>query len=578
MKNTFRIALAQINTTVGDLEGNEKKILDCIARGRKMGADLVAFPELAVTGYPPEDLLLKPQFIRDNIESINRIAESTGAVTAVVGFADCKDKVYNGAAVLHGSRVAAVYHKMCLPNYGVFDEKRYFEPGNQPLVFQLKGVTIGINICEDIWIPDGVTETQVLKGGAELIVNISSSPYHAGKGREREKMLACRAKRNRAVVAYVNLVGGQDELVFDGLSFLFDEEGHLMAQGRQFEEDFLILDLDLDPLRKLRSKDRAFERRRETFHSDYDVLSIELGDGSLGRGRPSVPRPPRGRLKYLEEIYQALVLGTQDYVRKNGFQRVVIGLSGGIDSALTAAIATDALGRENVVGVTMPAPFSSRGSVTDSEKLAANLGIELKRIPITEAFDGLRSMLKEVFGDLPEDVTEENLQARIRGMVLMALSNKFGWLVLAPGNKSEISVGYCTLYGDMVGGFALIKDVPKTLVYKLAKYRNSVAGRKLIPQRIIDKEPSAELRPDQKDADSLPAYEILDPILEAYVERDKSIQEIVDMGYDEATVKEVARMVDRNEYKRRQAPPGIKITPRAFGRDRRAPITNWYRD
>ena len=574
----FRIALSQINTTVGDLKGNTEKIIEALKRSRTMGVDLVAFPELAVTGYPPEDLLLKARFIKQNIESIHEIAQHAKGVSAVVGFADHTHTIHNGAAILHAGRVAGVYHKIRLPNYGVFDEKRYFEPGSHPLVLQLRGGRVGINICEDIWIPDGVTEAQIFQGEAELIINISSSPYHAGKGRQREKMLASRAKKNRTFIAYVNLVGGQDELVFDGQSLIFNESGTLIAQGNQFEEDFIIHDLKLEPLQKLRSKNRGLQKRAISSRRTYDIQFLDLGGRKRAHRKLSKKQPPKKRLTYSEEIYQALVLGTRDYVRKNGFRKVVIGLSGGIDSALTATIAVDALGNENVVGVTMPSQYSSVGSVTDSEALAKNLRIELKQIPIAEPFDVLTSTLNKEFAHLPEDITEENLQARIRGVLLMALSNKFGWLVLAPGNKSEMSVGYCTLYGDMVGGFAVIKDVPKTLIYKLARYRNRAAGKKLIPQSIITKEPSAELKPDQRDLDSLPPYPILDRILEAYVENDKSIREIADMGYDEKLVKHIARMVDANEYKRRQGPPGIKITPRAFGKDRRIPITNWYKD
>lgn len=579
MKCIIRIALAQINTTVGDIHGNERKIVEYIKQAKQACADLVVFPELSVTGYPPEDLLLKPQFIRDNIESVNRIANQCRGITAIVGFTDAqKGNVYNAAGILHGGRVAGIYHKICLPNYGVFDEKRYFESGDHPLVLELRGVKIGISICEDIWIPEGVPDAQAIKGDAEILINISSSPYHAGKGRERERMISSRARENGSSIAYLNLIGGQDELVFDGLSFIFDEKGKLLLQGNQFEEDFLVFDVDVDRVRRHRTRDRGFQRRLQTFQSNYDIETLRLRTGGQKRKKPATRRKPTKRLQYLEEIYQALVLGTCDYVKKNGFQKVVIGLSGGIDSALTAAIAADALGGEHVVGVTMPSQYSSPGSVTDSERLASNLRIELKHISIRKAFDVLRGMLKEDFGNVPEDVTEENIQARVRSIIIMALSNKFGWLVLAPGNKSEFSMGYCTLYGDMAGGFAVIKDVPKTLVYKLSRFRNRAAGSKIIPQSIIDKAPSAELKPDQKDTDSLPPYEILDPILEAYVEQDKSIQEIVAMGYNKALVKHVAVLVDRNEYKRRQGPPGIKITPRAFGRDRRIPITNRYGD
>lgn len=574
MGNVLRIALAQINTVVGDLEGNKKKILAYLEEGKKAGADLVAFPELTITGYPPEDLLFKPQFIQDNLDCLQGIVGFTRGITAVVGFVDRNRKVYNAAAVLHDEKLAGVCHKICLPNYGVFDEKRYFVPGRKPLVFELDGIKIGVNICEDIWVPDGVTEAQVWGGGAQIIVNISSSPYHAGKGGQREEILSQRARDNGVFVAYVNLVGGQDELVFDGESLIFNGEGKLLARGKQFQEDLVVVDLNLEGVRRIHSRSPINKRMGKFKRS---IRHLELN------ATPSLPKPPlatrlKRKLKALEEIYGALVLGLRDYVRKNGFQKVVIGLSGGIDSSLTAAIAVDALGKENVNGIFMPSRYSSPGSRRDAKELASNLGINLLTIPIEEVFKIYLRILQGPFKNLPQDVTEENLQARIRGIILMALSNKFGWLVLATGNKSELAVGYCTLYGDMVGGFAVIKDVPKTLVYKLAEYRNSLEGKKIIPHTIIEKEPSAELKTDQRDQDSLPPYETLDSILEAYVEKDKSIEEIVALGYGEEVVKGVAQMVDRNEYKRRQGPPGIKITPRAFGKDRRMPITNHYQD
>jgi NAD+ synthase (glutamine-hydrolysing) len=447
MRNRFRLALAQINTTVGDIGGNEVKIIRHIQKARKLGVDVVAFPELSMTGYPPEDLLLKPQFITDNLASVRRIADRTKGITAVVGFADAgPGRIHNAAAVIHAGKLAGVYHKIYLPNYGVFDERRYFTPGNRAVVLVLGGVRIGLNICEDIWIPEGVADFQALRGEADIILNISSSPYHAGKGRQREVMLSSRARKNRTVVAYVNLVGGQDELVFDGMSLVYGEQGELLARGKQFEEDLIVVDLDVAKIRRSWHGHKSSQREK-TFDQEFDIQSIVLpAHRRTGRHGP-LASPSKQRLSPLAEIYQALVLGTRDYVQKNGFGRVVIGLSGGIDSALTAAIAADALGRENVLGITMPSPYSSTGSVTDSQRLAANLGIGLQCIPISAPFAVTKSMLKESFVDRPEDETEENIQARIRGLLLMAYSNKFGWLVLAPGNKSEISMGYCTLYG-----------------------------------------------------------------------------------------------------------------------------------
>ena len=573
---TLRIGLAQINPTVGDLKGNTEKILDYIGRARELGVDLVAFPELAITGYPPEDLLLKPDFIQANLNCLQQIVEGARSITAVVGFVDSADDIYNAAAIIHDGTLAGVYHKMYLPNYGVFDENRYFQAGTDYPVFVLRGTVIGVNICEDIWYPAGPSEVQALAGGAEVIINISASPYHAGKGRSRERMLATRAADNVAIVAFCNLVGGQDELVFDGNSVIFDERGELVARGSQFEEDLVVADLDVGSVFRQRLHDPR--RRKEKLAADVGkVTRITLPEVEAPEEKPPLPARKVGRLEPLAEIYQALVLGTRDYVRKNGFRKVVIGLSGGIDSSLTAAIAVDALGRENVVGISMPSRYSSKESREDAQRLAENLGIEFLVIPIDGTFQAYLDMLAEPFAGTEPDVTEENIQARIRGNILMALSNKFGWLVLTTGNKSELSVGYCTLYGDMAGGFAVIKDVPKTLVYQLAEHVNASAGREVIPRRVFEKAPSAELRPDQRDEDDLGPYATLDPILHAYVEEDRSLAEIVAMGFDEATVRRVIRMVDRNEYKRRQAPPGVKITPRAFGKDRRLPITNKYR-
>jgi len=575
--NPLRISLAQINPTVGDLAGNTEKILAYIERARELGVDLVVFPELVVPGYPPEDLLLKPDFVEANLACLERIAEQAQGITVVVGFVDRKDDIYNAAALLHDGRLAAVYHKIYLPNYGVFDENRYFQAGRRPLVFGLKGAVIGVNICEDIWYPAGPTEAQSL-AGAQLVVNISASPYHAGKGLARERMLATRAADDVVIVAFCNLVGGQDELVFDGGSVIFDERGELVARARQFEEDLLVVDLNPQGVCRQRLHDPRRRKERAARRGEFEVQRIDLaGEESSGKKLLLTPRQ-EARLEHTEEIYRALVLGTRDYVHKNGFQQVVIGLSGGIDSSLTAAIAVDALGAENVTGVFMPSRYSSQASLEDARQLATNLGIRFLIVPIDQTFQAYLNMLAEPFSDTEPDVTEENIQARIRGNILMALSNKFGWLVLTTGNKSELATGYCTLYGDMAGGFAVIKDVPKMLVYALAGHVNAQAGRQIIPQRVFDKAPTAELRPDQKDEDSLGPYRVLDPILHAYVEEDRSLGEIVALGFDEDTVRRVIRMVDRAEYKRRQAPPGVKITPRAFGKDRRVPITNRYRE
>ena len=567
----LRLAMAQINVVVGDIEGNAQKIVDWMDRARDVGADIVTFPELALTGYPPEDLLLKPQFIDANLSALDKIVSRTRDITAIIGFVDRTDDIFNAAGIAQNGKLVAVYHKIYLPNYGVFDEFRYFQPGRRCPVLQLGRAIIGVSICEDIWYPDGPVFQQALSGGAQVIINISSSPYHAGKRQWREKMLATRAADNTVIVAYNNLVGGQDELVFDGDSLVFDENGDLIARGKQFEEDFVVVDLDVESIFRKRLHDPRRRQQRIDSNVTPEVFSLTP---RTERRRPLPGSRAHEPLSSDAEIYQALVLGTRDYVVKNGFKKVVLGLSGGIDSALTACVAVDALGSENVVGVLMPSEFSSRGSIEDSERLGKNLGIELLTIPIADVFHSFKGALKAGFKDAKPDVTEENLQARIRGTYLMALSNKFGWLVLSTGNKSEVSTGYCTLYGDMAGGFAVLKDVMKTTVFRLAEHCNRLAGRERMPRVIIDKPPSAELRPNQLDTDSLPAYEVLDPILKAYVEEDRSFDEIVDMGFDEQLTRRVIRMVDTNEYKRRQAAPGVKITPRAFGRDRRLPITN----
>ncbi|MBM4350673.1 MAG: NAD+ synthase [Deltaproteobacteria bacterium] len=574
----LRIGLCQINTTVGDIEGNTRKILDYIARGKRMGADLLVFPELAVTGYPPEDLLFMPKFIEANLKAIKKIGQATSSITAIVGFVDKKENIFNSAALLHHGELISVYSKTYLPNYGVFDEYRYFQPGKENFIFTLKSIPIGISICEDLWYPGDPIRTQALYGGAELIVNISSSPYQASKTAFREKMISTRASDNVAIVAYCNLVGGQDELVFDGGSVIYDQKGELLIRGRQFEEDLVLVDLDMEAVFRMRLHDPRVRREKLT-GEEKGLRKIDL-PAKTGRSKRTLPSPKRDSkpLDRLSEIYAALTLGTGDYIRKNGFHTVLIGLSGGIDSALTASIAVDALGKKGVVGVAMPSQYSSKESLGDAKVLARNLGIRLLTIPIAEIFQAYLKTLSVPFKKVKPDATEENIQARIRGNILMALSNKFGWLVLTTGNKSEMSVGYCTLYGDMAGGYAVLKDAPKTLVYELAKYKNRKEGKDIIPKNVLVKAPSAELRPNQKDEDSLPPYPTLDPILQAYVEEDKGVEEISEMGFKESMIKEVIRMVDRNEYKRRQSPPGVKITHRALGKDRRLPVTNKYRN
>ncbi|MFC2048201.1 NAD+ synthase [Chloroflexota bacterium] len=573
----LRIGMAQLNMTVGDLAGNTWKILEAINESRSLGVDLLTFPELAICGYPPEDLLFKPQFITANMNSLEKVVSASARMTLVVGFVDAKDDIYNAAAVIHDGKLVDVYHKVFLPNYGVFDENRYFRAGSRCPIYVIAGVGIGVTICEDIWYETGPATAQAY-AGAQVIVNISSSPYHFGKGSFRERMIATRAADNVAIFAYNNLVGGQDELVFDGNSMVFDEKGQLIARGKQFEEDLIIADLDVESVFRTRLQDSRW--RKETLLRDepkWHGTRIAVSDVPSASSKPLLPTRDVQLRDLSGEVYDALVLGTRDYIRKNGFEKVLIGLSGGIDSGLVAAIVVDALGSSNVEGVAMPSRYSSPGSVSDAELLAKNLGIKLITIPIDKAFQAYLDTLAETFEGTEPNVAEENIQARIRGNILMALSNKFGWLVLTTGNKSEMATGYTTLYGDMAGGFAVIKDVSKTMVYELARYRNSLAGYELIPSCIIAKPPSAELRPEQKDIDSLPPYELLDPVLTDYVEEDKSVEQIIAMGVDEQVVKRAARLVDVSEYKRRQAPPGIKITPRAFGRDRRLPITNRFK-
>jgi NAD+ synthase (glutamine-hydrolysing) len=570
--------MAQINTTVGDFDGNVKKILGAVDNARAIKADIVTLPELAICGYPPEDLLFKPQFIQANLQSLQKIIQASSGITVVVGFVDSDSDIYNAAAVISDNKLIGIYHKMYLPNYGVFDENRYFRAGNECPVYVINGVGIGINICEDIWYEAGPATVQAY-AGAEVIINISASPYHRGKGGSREKMIATRATDNVAIFAYNNLVGGQDELVFDGHSFFVDETGNVITRGKQFEEDFIVADLDIEAVFRARLHDPRWRKEspllaKTNWQQTKTVVSLQTSSTTKPTLSPrDVPVPDA-----VAEVYNALVLGTRDYIHKNGFEKVVIGLSGGVDSAIVATIAVDALGKDNVIGISMPSRYSSTGSVTDTKQLVKNLGIKLKTINIEKPFQAYLDTLAESFTGTSPNIAEENLQARVRGNLLMALSNKFGWLVLTTGNKSEMATGYTTLYGDMAGGFAVIKDVPKTLVYKITNYRNQLAGYDLIPAAIIEKPPSAELRPDQKDSDSLPPYEVLDAILTAYVEEDKSVDQIVALGFDKATVQKAAKLVDRSEYKRRQAPPGVKITSRAFGRDRRLPLTSLFKE
>jgi NAD+ synthase (glutamine-hydrolysing) len=538
---SFKVALAQINPTVGDLRENLERIIDFAGRAREAGAALAVFPELAICGYPPEDLLLRDRFLDDSRTALEETARRCAGVAVVVGFPEAAGgKVYNAAAVLRDGRIAEVYRKVELPNYGVFDEHRYFAPGEAPVFFEVSGARFMLTICEDIWVEGGTAERWALEGRPSVALNLSASPFHAGKFAERRRVIERFARRTHASLCYANLVGGQDELVFDGGSLVVGPDGSLHAIARRFHEDLLF---------------------------------AEFAHGSFGNAflaEQTVPPTP----ERLEDIRAALVLGTRDYVRKNGFGKVLVGLSGGIDSALTAAIAVEALGADHVVGVSMPSRFNSAETRADAARVAASLGIRFLEIPIQQAYERYLELLAGPFGGGDPGVAGENLQARVRGNILMALSNRFGWLVLTTGNKSETAVGYCTLYGDMAGGFAVIKDVPKTLVWELAANLNRCAGRELIPESTIARVPSAELRPNQRDEDSLPPYPVLDAILAAYIEQLRSPEDIASLGFDLRTVERVIRLVDGSEYKRRQSPPGVKITPRAFGRDRRLPITN----
>ncbi len=595
---TKRIYCAQINSTVGDIKGNFEKIAQHIISARDGGADIIAFPELALTGYPPEDLLLKPAFIEENMNYLSRIRELSNGITVIVGFVNKAFDIYNSAAILANKKTIAIYNKQYLPNYSVFDEERYFQKGCDNYIFKLGKMTFGVNICEDIYYSSGPAKIQAIAGGSELIINLSASPYHIGKIDEREKMLFTRAVDNRANILYVNLVGGQDELVFDGNSMLVDEKGKILYRAKPFEEDWFMYDIDPESVNSIRLQDAKYKNQRDGLRLEtMPVQLIKINESKspgrkYGNTKNNMPDSfPATVDSYInksvdnydsyiscmeEEVFSALVLGTRDYIAKNGFHQVVLGLSGGIDSAFTAVLASFAIGKDNVTGVIMPSMYSSRGSIEDSMALSRRTGIKTIEIPINDLYASYLESLKNNFKTQDINITKENLQARIRGSILMSLSNEYGWLVLATGNKSEISVGYCTLYGDMVGGFAPIKDIYKTLLYKICNFLNKKYDN-IIPSEIISKAPSAELKPGQTDQEKLPPYDILDTILKAYIEDEKDFREIMKTGFAEDVVKSVINMVDFNEYKRRQGAPGIKVTARAFGKDRRYPITNKFR-
>jgi NAD+ synthase (glutamine-hydrolysing) len=567
----LRVALGQINTVVGDLAGNAERIIAALEMAEEAGADLAVFPELAITGYPPEDLLLKPGFVADNLTALSKVAATTARCAAVVGFVDEQRDLYNAAAVCCAGEIRGVYHKQELPNYAVFDEQRYFAPGRGAAqLFGIGGTRVGVTVCEDAWNPSGPIAAQAA-GGAELVININASPYYLDRLTEREQMLATRAADASCGLVYLNCVGGQDELVFDGASLVFDAAGRLVTSLPQFAEELTVVDIDVRPV----FRKRLLDPRGHHVAPPLDVIELS----AQPRQAPDAPRltvPKASRLVTEAEVYQALVTGTRDYVRKNGFQDVVIGLSGGIDSSLVAVVAADALGPEHVHGVSMPSRYSSTGSSSDAAALAANLGVDYRTVAIEPAHTAFLEMLAPDFEGLAPGLTEENLQSRVRGVILMALSNKLGWLVLTTGNKSEVAVGYSTLYGDTAGGFAVIKDVAKTLVYRLCAWRNRQGAGPVIPEEVLSKPPSAELRFDQRDDQSLPPYDVLDPVLLAYIEEDLTAPELVEAGFDEQLVRQVVRLVDLAEYKRRQTPPGVRVTPKAFGRDRRMPITNRY--
>ncbi len=566
MDRVVRIALAQINPVVGDLWGNSRLIVEWIGRARDQGAGIVLFPELAITGYPPEDLVLKPAFVRDNLRQLNVVVEATKGISAVVGFVDEEGDLFNAAAFIHDGELKAVYHKVFLPNYGVFDEQRYFTPGHRCPIIELGGVRVGMSVCEDAWYPAGPMAWEA-QHGAELLLNINGSPYHEGKRVPREAMIAGRAAVYGAYIAWVNTVGGQDELVFDGRSVVIGPDGDVLARGSAFAEDLVICDIDLQAAVRARLRDSRLRRGRRRHGKLHEIIQLPLGADDRARVAARIAPEPQGAE---EDLRQALVLGLRDYTTKNGFTKVLIGLSGGIDSALVAALAVAALGPDRVECVSMPTRYNSAGTRDDARVVAESLGVGFRELAIEDLRLAFHTELPEASG-----LAAENLQARIRGVILMTLSNQHGWLVLTTGNKSEVAVGYSTLYGDSCGGFAPIKDVPKLLVFALCRHLNAIAGRELIPLSIIERPPSAELRDDQRDDESLPPYEVLDPILDAYVEQDLSPGEIAQLGIAPLELAErIARLVDRAEYKRRQSPPGIRVHGKAFGRDRRLPITN----
>ena len=603
----LRVALAQINSTVGDFAGNRALILDAARGAAERDADLVAFPELAICGYPPEDLLLRASFIDEAVSALEALARDTeGLPPLIVGGLEFDGVLYNSAAVVHGGRIVAGHRKQRLPNYGVFDEQRYFQAGSETPRFIVGGVAVAATVCEDIWYPDGPARDAALAGAA-VIVNINASPFHAGKASERERMLATRAVDNHVAIAYVNQVGGQDELVFDGNSLVLDARGEVLARGASMREDLVIVDIPVDDVLLVRLHESRLRRQRPQ-HEPAPPVHVTAPHPGVAAARAPLPPTDLAPPDPLAETYNALVVGTRDYVRKSGFGDVIVALSGGLDSSLVAAVAVDALGPEHVRGVSLPSRYSSEGSIGDARDLADRLGIELVTMPIEPLHEAALDTLAREFEGTREGTAEENLQSRLRGMLVMALSNKFGTLVLTTGNKSEYACGYATLYGDMVGGFAVIKDVPKTLAYNLARHRNTRGpggpdspaapggpsspaasggpsspaapggpSSPVIPQAVIDKPPSAELRPGQLDTDSLPPYEVLDPIIEAYVEDDASFEAIVERGFEPDMVRRIIDLINRNEYKRRQSPPGVKITPRAFGRDRRYPLASRYR-